>query len=269
MIPEPQEEQAALYAFGMLDADEAAEFERLVADASELREFTRDCQEATALLALGEQSTQDKPPADLKDRIMRGLDREAVAAGNLTGTAQSLTANPVRGERKIISFSAVAVPWAIAALLAVCCYLLVVREGRLHGENKALNTTVAMMRNVPAAEPFANVSLCQLEPAGEAPSTQPRATVAWDPARQQGVIQIVQLTPPAKDKDYQLWAVEDGRKDPVSAGLIRVDARGQTQTVFKPEPVSGSAKVLAFALSIEQVGGSPENAGPILFLGKL
>ena len=300
MISEDQQEQAVLYALGLLDAEAAAEFESRLAEEPGLREFARDCQEAAASLALAAGPALAAPPESLKERIMGRLETAsgpsasaadvtrpartlpvAVSPGSAVGASQ---VEPPAIAARRYRFPAVAVPWAIAALLMIGCYLLLVRNGGLEHENQALQGTLLMARNAtrpvdasasPAApELLASVAFCQMQPTAGEPVAQPRAAVAWDAARQEGVIEIVQLTPPANGKDYQLWAVEDGRKDAVSAGVVHVDAQGRARTLFKPEaPAAGSgaanARVLAFALSLEQAGGVPVNAGPILLIGKL
>ena len=110
------------------------------------------------------------------------------------------------------------------------------------------------------------LAACQLEPPPDG-TAQPRATVVWDPVQREGKLLVAQLTPPARGHDYQLWAVEEGRQEPVSAGLVRVDAQGSAAVDFQPAG-PGDAKVSAFALSLERAGGSARNEGPILLLGK-
>ncbi len=242
MIPEPQQEQAVLYALGLLDADEAADFERPLASDPELQDFSRDCRETFASLILAAAPVPGNPPPELKNRIMAGL-------------------KPVTGVSGRASFVRQALPWALAAILMVSCGILAVR----------LSRPPDTVRSAPAVGTLTSVSFCQLEPAAAsgAAANQPRAAIAWDPVGHQGVLQIVQLAPPGRDKDYQLWAVEEGHQDPVNAGLVRVDAQGSAKVIFQPSVAGGSARVLAFALSLEPAGGSSKNTGPILLQGKL
>src|SRR5439155_8542710 len=66
-------------------------------------------------------------------------------------------------------------------------------------------------------------------------------------------------------KDYQLWAVDAEHKDPISAGVVRVDKNGVAQIRFKP--VEKAEHVKAFAISLEREGGVPKKKGPILLVG--
>ena len=67
------------------------------------------------------------------------------------------------------------------------------------------------------------------------------------------------------DQDYQLWVVDPNKPDPVSAGVVTVDAKGSVKASFKTvETVTGEAK---FALSIEKKGGVPKSEGQLLMVG--
>ncbi len=68
------------------------------------------------------------------------------------------------------------------------------------------------------------------------------------------------------DKDYELWLVDDGAK-PVSMGII--PDQGEVRLKVKPELVKLIDSGDAFAVSVEQAGGSPtgEALGPIIAVG--
>ena len=113
------------------------------------------------------------------------------------------------------------------------------------------------------------VAFCPLELQPAPETTTPRAAVLWDAARREGKLRVTHLPPPGEGKDYQLWVVETGRKDAVSAGVVSVGAENTAEVPFTPVAEGGKEPVVAFALSVERAGGSPKNEGPILFLGKL
>ncbi len=68
------------------------------------------------------------------------------------------------------------------------------------------------------------------------------------------------------DKDYELWLVDDGAK-PVSMGVI--PDQGEVRLKVKPELVKLIDSGDAFAVSVEQAGGSPtgEALGPVIAVG--
>jgi anti-sigma-K factor RskA len=146
------------------------------------------------------------------------------------------------------------VPWAIAAALAVFCGLLALDRVRLERQ----------LADIRTADPLMQTTFFALAPSAPAPADA-KATVAWQPGRQSGVIRISNLPVPQSGKDYQLWAVDAEHKDPISAGIIRVDKNGVAQVRFKP--VEKAEHVKAFAISLEREGGVPKKEGPILLVG--
>ncbi|MBE7211891.1 MAG: anti-sigma factor [Gluconacetobacter diazotrophicus] len=247
MIGEEQQERAALYALELLDGDEAAAFEREAAADGELRALADELREAAATLARSVEST---PPPGLKARVVA----RAAAEGRGGPVPGKVTAGPWRNR----------VPWAAAAALAVLC-------GVLGWKYLALQFDVQMAgyaASFPKEDALRQVAFCPLEPVPAAQQTAPQAAVLWDAARRRGQLRIRNLPPPAAGKDYQLWTVEEGRKEPVSAGVVKLGANGSAETEFEPQD-GGNAKAVAFALSLERAGGAPTNEGPILYLGKL
>src|SRR4030095_16036879 len=113
MISEEQQDQAALYALGLLGADEDAAFASELRANAELRDLVRELREAASDLALTAPSLL--PPSSLKQRIM-----SEIAMENKRLAPMPTTRSP-RGW----------IPWAIAAGLAVFCGLLALDRVRL------------------------------------------------------------------------------------------------------------------------------------------
>ena len=113
MISEEQQDQAALYALGLLDADEDAAFKSELRANAELRDLVRELREAAGDLALTAPSLL--PPASLKQRIM----------GDIALETKRVVSMPA--QRASFSW----IPWAIAAGLAVFCGLLAFDRVRL------------------------------------------------------------------------------------------------------------------------------------------
>ena len=273
MISEEQQDQAALYALGLLDADEAAAWERVQVADGELRTLADELREAAATLAFtgaGEFAL----PAALRERVLSRVAAEGAG-------------HPAEG--KVVAFPRRGgwFPWAAAAALALVCTLLGVSawklrlkeargERRLTEATRQLDETTQRARLAEAARvaeqggALRRVSYCALEPVPAAQATGPQAAVLWDAASRRGRLQIHKLPPPGTGKDYQLWTVETGHKNPVSAGVVQLDASGGAVVDFQPGAGDDAgAAVAAFALSVERAGGAASNEGPILFLGKL
>ncbi len=236
MISEEQQDQAALYVLGLLEPHEAAAFESELSTNAELRDVARELREAAGVVALG--APPQTPLASLKQRIMR----------NIATDPQRIVPMPTR--RASLGW----IPWAIAAGLAVFCGLLAMDHVRLERQ----------LADIRAADSLMQTTFFALAPSAPAPADA-KATVAWQPGRQSGVIRITNLPAPEPGKDYQLWAVDAEHKDPISAGVVRVDENGVAQIRFKP--VEKAEHVKAFAISLEREGGVPKKEGPILLVG--
>ena len=236
MISDEQQDQAALHALGLLNSDEAAAFELALSTSAELRDFVRELCEAAGDLALTAPS--QTPPGSLKQHVMREI---------ATETERSA---PTPTQRASFAW----MPWAIAAGLMVFCGLLAFDRARLQRE----------LADLRAADPLMQTAFFTLTPSAPAPADA-KATVVWQPGRQSGVIRITNLPAPQPGRDYQLWAVDAAHKDPVSAGVVRVDKNGVAQIRFKP--VDMVQQVKAFAISLEREGGVPKKEGPILLAG--
>ena len=236
MISEQLQDQAALYALGLLGADEDEAFESELSANAELRDLVRELREAAGDLALAAPSLL--PPASLKQRIMSGI------------ATETKRVVPMPAQRASFGWA----PWAIAAGLAVFCGLLALDRVRLEHQ----------LADIRAADPLMQTTFYTLAPSAPAPADA-KVTVAWQPGRQSGVIRISNLPAPEPGKDYQLWAVDAEHKDPISAGIIRVDKNGVAQIRFKP--VENAEHVKAFAISLEREGGVPKKEGPILLVG--
>jgi anti-sigma-K factor RskA len=75
------------------------------------------------------------------------------------------------------------------------------------------------------------------------------ATVFWNHANKDVYLYVNNLPAPPTDKQYQLWAIVDGK--PVDAGVFNV-GEGETLQKMKPFP-----NAQAFAVTLEKKGGSP------------
>lgn len=106
-------------------------------------------------------------------------------------------------------------------------------------EMVAYNQTLQMMQN----SDYKKINLTSL-PGKEAALAQ----VMWNPKTSEVYLSDISLPEPPSGKQYQLWAIVDGK--PVDAGLM-TDAKHVAQRMKTFQ------KADAFAISIENKGGSP------------
>lgn len=77
------------------------------------------------------------------------------------------------------------------------------------------------------------------------------ARVFWNPGSEQLYLSSGNLPVPPSDRQYQLWAIVDGK--PVSAGVFEVATDDSSLQTF----TSQIAQASAFAITLEPRGGSP------------
>ncbi|CAN5785719.1 anti-sigma factor [soil metagenome] len=298
MNDEPREEQASLYVLGLLEPEEARQFEARLAEDEELRRHV-DALTATAA-RLAHTAAPRALPSEVEGRVLA----------------------EVRGAKEPVAASAsrvVWLPWAIAAALALACVITFANrqevanqlaaarseinqsQTRLAQTESQLTTVAAekeraekqvvelrqreadarvQMATLAAARDEAANRLASLE-AGDALAKMQVATlgsklrdapdataaVVWDQERQRGVLNTMKVPPNAADRDYQLWIVDPRYKQPVDAGVFSVEKPGSTRYAFTPKsPITAAT---AFAISLERKGGVPKAEGPIVLIGTL
>jgi anti-sigma-K factor RskA len=93
------------------------------------------------------------------------------------------------------------------------------------------------------------------------------ARVSFDPGTRRALVVVSDFRAPA-GKDYQLWAIT--KNGPASLGLVRADESGRA--TLRLENAADPFTLSAFAVSLEQEGGSPTPtapAGPVVLIGKV
>jgi anti-sigma-K factor RskA len=84
----------------------------------------------------------------------------------------------------------------------------------------------------------------------ETKSPESAATIYWNKTSQEVYINVANLPKPTEDKQYQLWAIADGK--PVDMGMIDVS---NYKKAFQKMKTIGNAQ--AFAITLEKKGGVP------------
>ena len=108
-----------------------------------------------------------------------------------------------------------------------------------------------------------SASNVKVELAGLPLSPAAKALIFWDKERKATYINTASLPPLAQEKQYQLWAIVDGK--PVDLGILPTDK--QQTALIKVKDVS---EPQAFAITIEPKGGSVNpTMDQMIVLGKL
>jgi anti-sigma-K factor RskA len=243
-MDEAKEEMVVRYVLGELPWSEEQEFRAALEQDRELREFTHEIEEAFASLALA--VPPKAPPIDLPERIVRE--------------------NPRGTRRKVIYLQFI--PWALAACLAVLCAVLA--AGRIQAERNLADLRTEAARSqkelvdLRRQDLLSQIKIAMLQARVDA-YARTRAVVVWDAAKKAGLVQFDDLPAPQPGKNYQLWVIDPKSPPPVSAGVVPPSESGLIKANFIPvRPVEAAS---AFAVSIENLGGSQTPQGQIILVG--
>jgi anti-sigma-K factor RskA len=270
VIDEVMQEQAAAYALGALDAEQAGAFEVSLRADPELRALVRELRSVTEALAGTAPALE--PPAAAKTRLLAEIDQQLRAKAPKPAPAPPAS-TPV-GVRAHVPASRPAnvwIPWALAAALALVSLAFLWQSAGLRSQLTAqanrineLTTSAELARaesadlrqavaKLRASNRLANFRIALLDSL-LASSPKTIAVSVWDNERQDGVFIVRNLKPLPSDKDYQLWIIDPKYPSPVDAGVFQVDDKGNVRADFRAKrPIQDANK---FAVTIEQKGGS-------------
>lgn len=246
------------YALGAVSDQERREVECLSAIYPELR------QELDRLtLALENYALMHSvvPPANLQDKIRQRLTLADQQTAPLF--AEETKVIPLQRERPVFQVAWVAAA-AVGLVLIAFAYFLMsqLQQKRAFSDQMAQantqlqtelgdlrqqqtrNTQLLTLLRQPGVE---TVRLAAAKPDGSPADV----LVYWDRLKQQVTLEVERLPELPADKQYQLWALVDGK--PVDAGVFnsRVD-RYSLQQTNRPIRLADT-----FAITVEKVGGSP------------
>ncbi len=231
MIDEPTEETASLYVLDLLAPEDARAFESRCETDADLRQHVAALRETAA--ALAHRAPPREVPPQLEARIF----------------------SQIRGEEKVVPFSFVkpAIPWAIAASLAVACFILNSDRGKL----------LSQLDDLQQRDVFCKMQIAMLSSKLEsAPNAS--AVVVWDEEKQSGMLKVIGVPPAESDRHYHLWVIDPKYPQPVSAGVFTVEKPDLTPISFHAsEPISHAEK---FAVSLDPKGSAAEEHGPIVMI---
>jgi len=254
MIDEHHQDLAAEYALDALDPKAMRAFEALLASDPELKALADSLRETAATLA--HNVPAQLPPPELRERILSRVRAEAQASTPAFTSPRMTPANaPAQS-----SGGGNLLPWALAAGFAITTAAFWVERGQLQQDRDAL---LQERKEWQARDTLSKVKIATLSAQVEV-YAKASAVIVWDPEKQRGVLKLANIPQPASGKDYQLWVIDPKYPQPVSGGVVTVDADGLAHVFFEPKkPISKSDK---FAISVEPAGGMPEPTGPIVLL---
>lgn len=252
-----------LYANGLASPEEIREVEAMAEQHPEVR------QELDAIQKTLEAFSNlhgVQPPAGLKDKIMQRL--EGAPKGNSKSKPSSDKAHdqPREYESRTTSETNIAsiATWILGlALLGACVavFLFWQQAERATAQVKAAQTQLEQQQKDCEAEKAKankiNEQFIAIRHWGTKPVQMKGtelggdafAVVYWNNVKKSALLDVVKLPEPAADKQYQLWAIVDGK--PTDMGVFELAATPGLQEV----PFINNPQ--AFAVTLEPKGGSP------------
>lgn len=243
-----------LYVMGALSAEENAAVENVIAQDPAIKEELMHIEAALKNFAMG---LEKFPRPNMKTRIMNAI---------VNNEQQSVPVN-IKKEAVIKNLYKPIDP--ISYKYAAACAFGILLAGNIffiykwQSAETQLSETIA--QNYRLAENYKFTKNIQekvladytvatdhnfkiIELKGKAISPTACAYVHWNPITQETFIDVRKLPVPDSDKQYQLWALVNGK--PVDAGVFDLAPNGGLQKVKKVEGAQ------AFAVTLEKRGGS-------------
>ncbi len=247
------------YVLGMASSAEAAELEQLCLQYPEIKQALTDFESALEANALNKAIA---PPPQLKQQIFASLKSEFVTVENKVAEKVS-TLTPPFQETKVVKMNQPSRFLAAASIILLVIsggmniyfyskfkettqqyQALVLEKNTLQANNQIMQTKSLDMFN--SMQMMTDPNMQKVSMPGIAGKESNYATVFWDMKSKDVYILPNKLPQPAVGKQYQLWAIVDGK--PVDAGVIS-DCAGLCK--MKNIPAASM-----FAITLEKSGGS-------------
>lgn len=221
------------YVLGLASPEERVEFEQYCTQYPELVEARTAFELALEQQAM---SAATAPPAFIRENVMQEISQGA----------KVIPLQPVRGQAgrtwKYVAAASIllltgSITWNISQL----------NRNKTLAANleKANENITGLVAEIGKLQQNPNIKMASLK--GMEASPQSFATVYWDTASHDVYLLANNLPAPPSDKQYQLWALLDGK--PVDLGMMEYDVR-QKKLLVRMKNV-GNAQ--AFAITLERM----------------
>jgi anti-sigma factor RsiW len=261
------------YALGALDADERHAVERHLAICTECRRLAADLAATVNLLPLALAAASSlRPPADLKDRVLRAAHRSAtgVTAGGASARPSATVAEPAPGgvtsgmldRWRIVPGRAGRWRSVAAAALLIVLALSLIWGARL---SEALDQERALRASVAAHFSRQQEIVLEVVDADEAtrvilrspdPDSRAYGKLFTRPDLPHVVAMAARLPIPAEGQTYHLWLTSEGRT--FLAGVLPINDQGFGLLTFDADhdgPSYEAARLTLQAAGAEAPGG--------------
>jgi hypothetical protein len=257
----------ALYALNALEGDERAALEKHLVTCNSCRLELEQLRGDGALLALA--TTGPKPPARARQRLLDAVAKEAAASSDPPRRSLEIP-------RKEGWPIAEAKPHWWGWLGWAATVAVIVFAASLWKENVGLKQSLAsasdvVARNTRELEDLRRIAAPIIEPEAQRVTlvsiktpVQPQGKAFYLHNRSSLVFVANNMPVLPPQKAYELWLIP-AQGAPIPAGVFKPDAHGSATLVNPPLPTGTEAK--AFAITVENEGGSATPTMPIVMMG--
>jgi anti-sigma-K factor RskA len=241
------------YVLGLSSPEESTEFERMCAAHHEVMAARKTFE---IQLENGLQEQKVEPPRELKSRIFSEIGRQKSPVTQTPPAKPSLV--PRIGFAKYVAAASFIL---LAGSVLLNFYLLsqykktiakneelIAAQTQIANTNKVLQTKMLNYENAISLMQNPLMTVVKMPGVRKSPEPSSLATIYWNTQSRDVYLLINKLPIPVSGKQYQLWAIVDGK--PVDAGIIDM-AAGISFVKLKNIP-----KAEAFAITLEKKGGS-------------
>jgi anti-sigma-K factor RskA len=253
------------YVMGTLSAQEKQEVECMSHIYPEIAAELLSIQTTMEAFATSNQKT---PPSHLRDQILGSLHELAISEKNAEGTAidtpvESVTTNtsaePVRKDNIVaMRFNVMRIAASVLLLVSLGLAYLLFQNRKVQNEqaseiasikNDLQNKSQTIALQNTELQVIQNPDFKKVNLAGiPAKSPDAQVTVYWNKQSNDVYLRVGKLPEPPTDKQYQLWAIADGK--PVDMGML---SEINLDTLFQKMKTIENAS--AFAITLEKKGG--------------
>lgn len=221
------------YVLGLASPEERVEFEQYCTRYPELVEARTAFELALEQQAM---SAAAAPPAFIRENVMQEISQGA----------KIVPLKPVYG-RSIRTWKYVAAACVLLLIGSLTWNISQLNQNKTLSANldKANDNITGLVAEIGKLQQNPNIKMASLK--GMEASPQSYATVYWDTASHDVFLLANNLPAPPSDKQYQLWALLDGK--PVDLGMMEYDVR-QKKLLVRMKNV-GNAQ--AFAITLERM----------------
>ncbi|MFZ1529541.1 MAG: anti-sigma factor [Ferruginibacter sp.] len=236
------------YVMGLCSAEEEREFEQMRLQYPEL-----DAAVNTFEYKLEERLKEESlsPSASVNERILSGL-------GQLAGKIEAPTVR--MAQKKTFNWK-----WLAAASFLLFVASAIFNWVQFKNNSRPFVVNVSENGQTLPAQDYAimlNPSITPVAMYGQGFHSICRCTLFWDKKTGKAYLMIHHLPQSSDSKDFQLWAMVDGK--PVSAGIVKDDIRGRFIELNNIPP--GTAE---FMVTLEKAGGAAEPGSDLYLKGEI